>query len=435
MNGEIATYVPANIGVQGEDRLYRKVIFRTVPLFFLGFVLSYLDRVNISLAKLQMTADFGLSDTAFAVGASIFFWGYMLFEIPSNLILQRVGARAWLARIMVTWGIVSMLMIFSKNQMVFYSLRLLLGICEAGFVPGVMYYTNTWLPTRRQSRMYSLFLMALPISVVVGAPLSGAILQSMNGVGGIKGWQWLFILEGFPSVILGIAILLLLRNSPREVSWLTDEEKQIIEENVAREAKHKGHRIMDAFQSGSIYTLIAVMILFNTAFYGLTFWVPTLLRNSGIDNNFHVGLYTAIPFGSAAISMYLNARQAERSGRQRLYGTAAVLLASIGLALATYAHDRFWFSLAMLTIAASGILSLMPIYWTLPGRLLSGSAAAAGLALINSCGSLSGVLGALIIAYAGLRAGMYILALLLLISGILFYAIYPKDVTVAPPGR
>src|SRR5580704_6030103 len=168
MNGETATYVPANADVQEEDRLYRKVILRTVPLFFLGFVLSYLDRVNISLAKLQMSADFGLSDTAFAVGASIFFWGYMLFEIPSNLILQRVGARAWLARIMVTWGIVSMLMIFSKNQVAFYSLRLLLGICEAGFVPGVMYYTNTWLPTTRQSRMYSIFLMALPISIMLG---------------------------------------------------------------------------------------------------------------------------------------------------------------------------------------------------------------------------------------------------------------------------
>jgi MFS family permease len=363
------------------------------------------------------------------VGASIFFWGYMLFEIPSNLLLQRVGARAWIARIMVTWGIVSMFMIFSRNQTAFYSLRLLLGICEAGFVPGVMYYTNTWLPAKRQSRMYSIFLMALPISIVLGAPLSGGILQTMQGVGGLKGWQWLFVLEGLPSVVLGIAILVLLKNTPRDVSWLTEAEKSFVEWNVAREARNKVHRISDALRSQGIYILILIMILFNTAFYGLTLWLPTVFRNNGITNDFHVGLYTAIPFGVAAFVMYFNARQAERTGRQRLYGTVAVLIASAGLFLATYAHDKFWFALAMLTLAASGILALMPIYWALPGRILSGSAAAAGLALINSVGNLSGVMGSLIIGYAGIHVGMYLLAGSLFCCGILFYMAYPQPAT------
>ena len=370
MRAELAVESPLELGAAEEDALYHKIILRTVPLFFLGFVLSYLDRVNISLAKLQMQADFGLSEHAFAIGASIFFWGYMLFEIPSNLLLQRVGARAWIARIMVTWGIVSMLMIFSRNQSAFYLLRLLLGICEAGFVPGVLYYTNTWFPAKLQSRMYSIFLMALPISIMLGAPLSGGILQSMQGVGGLKGWQWLFVLEGLPSVVLGIAILVLLKNKPRDVSWLTDDEKTFVEWNVAREARTKVHRLSDALRSKGIHILIVMMILFNTAFYGLTLWMPTVFRKAGITNDFHVGVYTAIPFGVAAFVMYFNARRAERTGRQRMHGTVAVLIASAGLFLATYAHDKFWFALAMLTLAASGILALMPIYWALPGVFL-----------------------------------------------------------------
>src|SRR5476649_2558570 len=251
----IAAVAPINLDIEQdeEDALYRKVIFRIVPLFFLGFVVSYLDRVNISYAKLQMATDFGLTNATFALGASVFFWGYMLFEIPSNLVLQRFGARMWIARIMITWGIVSMCMVFSSNSTIFYSLRFLLGVCEAGFVPGVMYYTNCWLPAKRQSGMYSLFLMALPIAVVLGAPMSGAILESMNGVAGIKGWQWLFIIEGLPSLILGVVILVLLRNKPSDVKWLTESEKKIIETNVAREAAHKSHRVSDAFKSGKIY--------------------------------------------------------------------------------------------------------------------------------------------------------------------------------------
>ncbi|MDR3437382.1 MFS transporter [Telmatospirillum sp.] len=411
-----------------EDSLYRKVVFRIVPLFFLGFIVSYLDRVNIGFAKLQMSADFGLSNASFAFGASVFFWAYMLFEIPSNLILQKVGARLWIARIMITWGIVSMLMIFSKDEKVFYTLRFLLGVCEAGFVPGVMYYTNSWLPTKRQSGMYSLFLMALPVAVTFGAPISGGILDFMQGVGGLKGWHWLFILEGLPSIILGLVIIALLRNKPADVKWLTEREKRIIEGNVKIEAAHKLTGIGQMLKCGKIYLLIITMIMFNTGFYGLTFWMPTLFKMSGIASDFQVGLLTAIPFGVAAISMRCNALHSEKTGERRLHGTIAVLLAAIGLFLATCFSQYFVFSLVMLTIATSGILSLMPMYWTLPGRLLAGPACAAGLALINSCGSLSGILGALIIGQAGMQIGLYILASFLLVCAVLFYLVCPaKD--------
>ncbi|GAU03293.1 MFS transporter [Burkholderia stabilis] len=425
MKADVTLALGASTEALHEDALYRKVILRIVPLFFLGFIMSYLDRVNIGFAKLQMAADFGLTNASFALGASVFFWGYMLFEIPSNLILRRVGARAWIARIMITWGIVSTLMIFSRNAAAFYSLRFLLGVCEAGFVPGVMYYTNTWLPARRQSGMYSLFLMALPIAVVFGAPLSGAIMETMDGVAGIRGWQWLFLLEGLPSAVLGVVILALLRNRPADVDWLTPREKQIIEANVAKEAAFKSHRVADAFRTPKIYALIVVMILFNTAFYGLTFWMPTLFHDAGVANSLDVGLFTAIPFGVAAICMYVNAKIAERSGRLRRHGVVPVALAAIGLFVATVAHDSFWLALIMLTVATSGILSLMPIYWTLPGRVLSGAAAAAGLALINACGSLSGILGAMIIGYAGIRIGMAILAGFLLLCSVVFYRVCP----------
>ncbi|MDR3412676.1 MAG: MFS transporter [Formivibrio sp.] len=426
----IAAVAPMSldVGQEEEDALYRKVIFRIVPLFFLGFIISYLDRVNISYAKLQMATDFGLTDATFALGASVFFWGYMLFEIPSNLVLQRFGARMWIARIMITWGIVSMCMVFSSNSTVFYSLRFLLGVCEAGFVPGVMYYTNCWLPSKRQSGMYSLFLMALPVSIVFGAPISGAILDLMQGVGGLKGWHWLFLLEGIPSLILGFVIIAFLRNKPADVKWLTEREKKIIESNVTVEAGHKLSGIGDMLKCGRIYLLIITMIMFNTGFYGLTFWMPTLFKNAGITSSLQNGLCTAIPFGIAAISMRLNARHSEKTGEQRLHGTISVLLGAIGLFLATYFHENFAFSLAMLSVAAAGILSLMPIYWTLPGRILSGSAAAAGLALINSCGSLSGIMGSLIIGFAGMQVGMYTLAALLLGCAIMFYIICPPRV-------
>ncbi|HXP96228.1 MAG TPA: MFS transporter [Telmatospirillum sp.] len=421
----IAEHVDAQTSDE-EDALYRKVIFHIVPLFFLGFIVSYLDRVNIGFAKLQMATDFGLSNATFAFGASVFFWAYMLFEIPSNLILQRVGARIWIARIMITWGIVSMCMVFSKDEYVFYGLRFLLGVCEAGFVPGVMYYTNSWLPTNRQSGMYSLFLMALPVAVTFGAPISGAILDLMQGVGGLKGWHWLFILEGTPSIILGFVIIALLRNKPADVKWLTEREKRIIVANVKTEAAHKLTGIGDMLKCGKIYLLIITMIMFNTGFYGLTFWMPTLFKNSGVVSDFNVGLFTAIPFGIAAISMRLNALHSEKTGERRLHGTISVLLAGIGLFLATYFSTYFVFSLVMLTVATAGILSLMPMYWTLPGRLLTGSACAAGLAMINSCGSLSGIMGSLIIGYAGMQVGMYILASFLLICAVLFYIICPS---------
>lgn len=409
-----------------EDALYRKIIWRIVPLFFFGFMLSYLDRVNIGIAKLQMATDFGFSNETYALGASIFFWAYMIFEIPSNMILRHVGARLWISRIMVTWGLVSMAMVFSRSVTAFYCLRFLLGVCEAGFVPGVMYYTNSWLPAKRQSSMYSLFLMALPFAIILGAPVSGAILDFMTGVGGLAGWHWLFLLEGAPAVLLGGVILVMLRNKPADVTWLSEPEKRLVEANVTLEAAHKVSGVGAMLLNPRVYVLIVTMVMFNTGFYGLTFWMPTLFKNAGIQSDFTIGLLTAIPFGVAAIVMRLNALHAERTREHRLHGAIPGLIGGICLAAATYFGSHFVFALAMLSVTTACILSLMPVYWTVPGRLLAGPACAIGLAMINSSGSFSGILGSLVVGFAGMQLGMYIMAAFLIVYAVLFFLVCPK---------
>lgn len=432
MSQDMCAQQAGPIAPAAEDALYRKVIWRIVPLFFLGFMLSYLDRVNIGIAKLQMAADFGFSDKTYALGASIFFWAYMIFEIPSNMILRKVGARLWISRIMITWGLVSMAMVFSRNATAFYCLRFLLGVCEAGFVPGVMYYTNSWLPAKRQSGMYSLFLMALPFAIILGAPISGAILQFMTGVAGYAGWHWLFVLEGLPAVILGIVILVMLRNKPADVSWLSEPQKRFIEAGVTTEATHKVGGVGAMLLNPRVWLLCVTMIMFNTGFYGLTFWMPTLFKNSGINNDFTIGLLTAIPYAVAAIAMRLYALHAERRREHRLHGTFPGLLGGICLFAATYYGSHFIFALAMLSLTTACILSLMPIYWTVPGRLLTGPACAIGLAMINSCGSFSGILGSLVVGYAGMQLGMYIMAAFLIVYAVLFFCVCPKASIDAP---
>ena len=416
-----------------HNALYRKVTARLIPLFFAGFVLSYLDRVNISLAKLPMSQDFGLSEHAFSIGASIFFWGYMLLEVPSNLLLHRVGARAWISRIMVTWGLVSAAMMFSRSLPVFYGLRLLLGICEAGFVPGVLYAINQWLPGKRQTGMFALFLVALPVAEVIGAPLSGWLVDTMAGVGGLRGWQWLFLLEGLPTVILGIVMYVLLRNRPADAEWLSPTEKAILEAELAAGAHGVSHRFLDALKMPRVYLLIAIMILWNTSFYGLVFWMPTMIRNAGVPSSRTVGLLTAIPFAVGGVAMLVVSRLAQRHGRQRIAGAACAFAAGCGMVAAHVFESRLPLALAGLSVAVAGILSLMPIFWTLPGQLLRGPAAAGGLALINACGSLSGLLGVLVIGYAGMQAGFLAFAAMLACSGVLLYLATPRYVRTAVP--
>ena len=420
-----------------EDRTYRKVIVRILPVLLLCYMAAYLDRVNIGFAKLSMLEDLQFSNTVYALGASVFFWGYFLFEVPSNLLLHRYGARFWIARIMLSWAIVSMAVAFTQplasffhveSSTMFYVLRFLLGICEAGFFPGVILYLNYWFPTHRQSRVMSGFLMALPVSLTLGGILSGWLMTSMDGWHGMAGWQWMLLIEGVPSLVMAAIVFGCLCDNIDKAAWLSQQEKELLKANLKQDAHGKVSRLKDAFFSPRVWLLVFILLTFNTGFYGLAFWMPSIIKSAGVTSSLEIGLLTAIPYGVAVMAMFLNARHSNRTGERRLHAAIPAFIGGCGLILsAAFAHDVV-LSIVFLTVAASGVLSLMPIFWTLPGTVLSGVAAAAGIGMINAFGNLSGFTGSMITAVAenltgDINNGTYVLGLCLFISGALVMAI------------
>nr|WP_235668405.1 MFS transporter [Pseudomonas coronafaciens] len=414
-----------------EDRTYRKVILRTLPILLLCYMAAYLDRVNIGFAKLDMLNDLQFSNTVYALGASMFFWGYFLFEVPSNLLLHRLGARFWIARIMFTWALVSIAVAFTvplaqffriESSSMFYVLRFLLGICEAGFFPGVILYLNYWFPTHRQSRVMSGFLMALPVSLTLGGMLSGWLMNSMNGIHGMAGWQWMLIIEGIPSIIMTVVVIVYLCDNIDSAKWLSAPEKAMLKANLVSDNHGKASRLSDVFFNPRVWLLVLILLTFNTGFYGLAFWMPSIIKSAGIANTFHIGLLTAIPYSIATVAMLLNARHSNRTGERRLHAAVPAFIGGVGLILSAYFAHNLVLSVLFLSVAASGLLSLMPIFWTLPGTVLSGVAAAAGIGMINAIGNLSGFTGSMITAVAetmtgDINNGTYVLALCLLVSG------------------
>lgn len=420
-----------------EDRTYRKVILRILPVLLLCYMAAYLDRVNIGFAKLDMLNDLQFSNTVYALGASIFFWGYFIFEVPSNLLLHRFGARFWIARIMLSWAIVSMGVAFTvplakffhiESETMFYVLRFLLGICEAGFFPGVILYLNYWFPTRRQSRVMSGFLMAMPISLTLGGVVSGWLMTKMQGVQGMAGWQWLLIIEGIPSVIMAFVVLAFMANNIDAAKWLSPEEKRLLKANLQTDSKGKATNLREVFFNGRVWLLVLILLTFNTGFYGLAFWMPSIIKSAGVTNPLDIGLLTAIPYGIAIIAMTLNARHSNRTGERRLHAAIPAIIGGIGLILSAYFANNVVLSIVFLSVSASGVLSLMPIYWTLPGTVLSGVAAAAGIGMINAIGNLSGFTGSMITAVAenltgNINNGTYVLGACLFVSAGLILSI------------
>lgn len=420
-----------------EDRTYRKVILRILPVLLLCYMAAYLDRVNIGFAKLDMLNDLQFSNTIYALGASIFFWGYFIFEVPSNLLLHRFGARFWIARIMLSWAIVSMAVAFTvplakffhiESETMFYVLRFLLGICEAGFFPGVILYLNYWFPTRRQSRVMSGFLMAMPISLTLGGVVSGWLMTKMQGVQGMAGWQWLLIIEGIPSVIMAFVVLAFMANNIDAAKWLSPEEKALLKANLQTDNKGKASNLREVFFNGRVWLLVLILLTFNTGFYGLAFWMPSIIKSAGVSNPLDIGLLTAIPYGIAVIAMTLNARHSNKTGERRLHAAIPAVIGGIGLILSAYFANNVVLSIIFLSVSASGVLSLMPIYWTLPGTVLSGVAAAAGIGMINAIGNLSGFTGSMITAVAenltgNINNGTYVLGACLFVSAGLILSI------------
>lgn len=407
------------------DPVYRKVAWRLLPFLFLCYVVAYLDRVNVGFAKLQMLADLKFSETAYGLGAGVFFIGYFIFEVPSNLILHRTGARRWIARIMITWGILSACMMFVTSETMFYVLRFLLGAAEAGFFPGIILYLTYWFPAQQRGRIVALFMTAIAMSGVVGGPLSGWIMTSMAGVNGWAGWQWLFLIEGLPSVAMGIATLYFLDDSIRGAKWLSSDEKATLESNIAADQKTQAHlSVSQTLRNPRVWLLAGLYFCFIMGLYGVSFWLPQLIKGLGVKDLASIGLLSAIPYGVAAIAMVLVGRSSDISGERRRHLLIPALLGAAGLALAGVYGAQPVLGMLALTLGTAGVLSVLPVFWTLPTALLGGAGAAAGIALINSVGNLAGFLspymvGAIKGATGNTSLAMFALAGSMVLGGLL----------------
>jgi MFS transporter, ACS family, tartrate transporter len=372
-----------------EERAFRKATRRLIPFLFLIYVVAYLDRVNVSFAQLQLEDDLGFSDTIFGLGAGIFSIGYVIFGVPSNLALERFGARRWLAAIMVVWGLISASMMFMEGATSFYVLRFLLGAAEAGFFPGIILFLTWWFPERERTKAIALFLTAVSAAYVAGGPLSGGLLE-LDGVAGLDGWQWLFLVEGIPAVALGFVTLRYLDERPQDADWLEPEERDFLtaeveSERELREAIGGQQRMRDALASGRVWLLGLVYFILLAAGFGLTFFVPDLVQERTGFSDFEVGVLSAIPYAFATVAMILVARR----------GSGLVPLALVGAAgtvLTAYAQSPLLLTVGI-TLAAVGILSTLPLFWALPTSFLTGKAAAAGIALVAAIGNLGGFAG------------------------------------------
>lgn len=408
-----------------EEAVYRKLRWRLVPYLLLLYVIAWFDRVNISFAALQMNADLGLSPAVYGLGAGIFFAGYALCEVPSNLILARVGARRWIARIMVTWGILSVAMMFVQGKWSFYGLRLLLGIAEAGFLPGILFYLSQWFPSRERARAVSWFLLGIPLSSVLGGPLAGLLL-GLDGWHGLRGWQWLFLLEGLPAILLGVTTWLRLPDTPSDARWLKPAEQRLIEQQIADESARKqsrhGASLRIALLHPTVWLLCLVTFACQTGSYGLTLWIPQIIRGISVQSDLVTGFISAIPYVAAGVAMVLVGASSDRTGERFWHVALPSFIGAAGFAASAFVQSPVP-SMIALTVAAVGDMSTRGAFWTLPGRFLTGNALAAGLAFINTFGALGGFVGPYAVglvreATGSFAGGLLFMAALLVIAGV-----------------
>ena len=407
-----------------DDRLYRKVSRRIIPLMMVLYLFAFLDRVNIGFAALTMNKDLGFTPYIYGWGAGIFFLGYILFEVPSNVVLAKVGARLWICRIMVTWGMVSSAMAFVGGEWSFYILRFLLGVAEAGFLPGMIFYLTYWFPAARHAKFVALFMAAVPLASAIGAPVSGFII-GIDGVLGLKGWQWLFILEGVPSCLLGVLVLFLLPDGPAKASWLTDAEKAEIADRLARDRAANPHRVHEslwpALRDYRVVALGFVYFGIVVGLYGIGLWLPQIVKAMGFTNQ-DVGLIVAVPYFASAAAMMLWGRHSDRTG-ERVWHVALPALISAAGFLASIYLDSTVLQLCALGVACVGIYSALGPFWTLPSMFLGSMGAAAGIALINSVGNAGGFLGPYLVGWIKEATGSFRLGMVALAIGLIGAAI------------
>lgn len=403
-----------------QAAIVRKINLRLLPLLFTCYIIAYIDRINVGFAKLHLQdalkVDPAVFNSVFGLGAGLFFIGYFIFEVPSNLVLQRVGARIWIARIMIVWGIVSGGFMFLEGKWMFYIMRFMLGAAEAGFFPGVLLYFTYWYPAHERARTIALFAIGGVAAGVIGSPISGALLR-MDGLGGLHGWQWLFLIEALPAVLLGVIVLIFLPNRPRNAKWLNDREKAWVESRLEQDGKaapeHGGHMLGEIFTSPRVWAFCAVYFLLNIGSYGFEMWSPTIVKGLSAQNDLGVGFINAIPYIGAAIAMYLVGHYSDRSGIRRGVVAIAAVSASVGFVLAALNKNPI-IAMIGLTIAFAGLKSTIAPFWAFSTTFLTGAAAAGGIALVNSVGNLGGFFGPYMFGYVKDKTGSDYIALLVL---------------------
>jgi MFS family permease len=425
---------PVTVSVAGDaglDALYRKVTARLLTLFFFCFFAAYLDRVNIGLAKLQMLDALAFSDRVYGLGAGLFFVGYIAFEIPSNLVLERVGAKIWIARVMITWGLLSAATLFVRTPLQFYIVRFLLGAAEAGFVPGVLLYLSQWFPYGRRARIVALFMIAMPISSLIGNPLSGWLMSAMDGVHGYGGWQWLFLLEALPSVGLGVFVLLWLPNSIEKTSWLASDEKRMLLGNLdSHPHVEKISALRHVFIDRRLWILGLIDACIMIGVYATSFWLPSMLHDTGVRDPLSIGLWMVVPNAAAVASMLWCGRSSDRMRERRWHMAVPCLIAGSGLFIAALTPHTTLATVVLFALINAGASATIPVIWTLPPTFLKGTGAAAGIAMITSLANLGGFIGTYILGwlkdqFASQQVGLLGFGVCMLIGCALALA-YPK---------
>ena len=409
-----------------QAQLFGRIDRRILPFLVLCYAFASLDRTNIGFAKLQMAGAIGLGDAAYGFGAGIFFLGYVLFEMPSNFLLTRIGARKTLSRIMVLWGLTSVSMLFVRNEQSFYALRFLLGVFEAGFAPGMIFYLTCWYPRTQMARALAIVLSATPIAAILGGPLSGWVMTSLDSVYGMAGWQWMFLIEGVPSVILGVVAFFYLDDYPAHARWLSDDERRRLDVARGEPSTPRGASLAEVFRvlrNPKIYALALPYFCMISGLYTVAFWLPTLLKIAGEDSTVRIGFYSAIPYLVAIPAMMALARRSDRLAERRLHCTIPLLAGAVALAVGTYAMHSFMIALVSITLATALVYAAYSVFWAIPSDYLKGPDAAIGIALVNSIGLLGGFVSPTIIGWAkaatgDIRGGLAVMVGFLIVGAI-----------------
>jgi MFS family permease len=373
-----------------EAALYRRVTWRVLPLLLICYMLAYLDRSNIGFARLQMLSDLGFSEAVYGFGAGVFFLGYAICEVPSNLMMHRFGARRWISRIMITWGSLCVLMMFVNTPTMFYAFRLFLGVAEAGLLPGAILYLTYWYPSHRRGQIISSFMAAVPFAGAMGGPLSGYIMRQMSGVNGWTGWQWLFLLEGLPTVAVGLFALFYLDDNIGDAKWLSAPDKKVLSDNIAEDGRSATHSSMwSAVRDLQLWTFCAIYFGILLGLAALSFWLPAIISSTGVKDSFHIGLLSMIPYGAAILGMVFFGRHADARRERRWHMVIPLVVGAAGFAIIAVGGSPLYV-IGGLTAAAVGVMSSMGLFWALPTAVLRGTAAAGGIGLISSAGIVAG---------------------------------------------